>query len=76
MPSVPLLANNGPMNTFIGAFRSDFQIERSCLSVSLLACLECHRHSPRASTIDAKFLVDDELEALSRSNHTAFVGSG
>lgn len=57
MPSVPLLANTGAMNTFIGAFEVT-----SKLSGHVYDCRFSHiwngiatRHS---DTIDAKFLVD------------------
>ncbi len=71
MPSVPLLANNGPMNTFIGAFEVT-----SKLSGHVYQCRFSHiwnaiatRHS---DTIDAKFLVDEEGRIVGLI-HTAFV---
>lgn len=71
MPSVPLLANNGPMNTFIAAFDVT-----SKLGGHLYQCRFSHiwnaiatRHS---DTIDAKFLVDEEGKVVGL-NHTAFV---
>ncbi len=71
MPSVPLLVNNGPMNTFIGAFEVT-----SKLSGHVYQCSFSHiwnaiatRHS---DTIDAKFLVDQEGRIVGL-NHSAFV---
>ncbi len=71
MPSVPLLVNNGPMNTFIGAFEVT-----SRLSGHVYQCSFSHiwnaiatRHS---DTIDAKFLVDQEGRIVGL-NHSAFV---
>ncbi|HEY4979600.1 MAG TPA: hypothetical protein VII25_10575 [Candidatus Acidoferrum sp.] len=71
MPSVPLLANTGAMNTFIGAFEVT-----SKLSGHVYQCRFSHiwngiatRHS---DTIDAKFLVDEEGKIVGL-NHTAFV---
>jgi hypothetical protein len=71
VPSVPLLANTGAMNTFIGAFEVT-----SKLSGHVYQCRFSHiwngiatRHS---DTIDAKFLVDEEGKIVGL-NHTAFV---
>jgi hypothetical protein len=71
VPSVPLLANTGAMNTFIGAFDVT-----SKLSGHVYQCSFSHiwnaiatRHS---DTIDAKFLVDEEGRIVGL-NHTAFV---
>lgn len=71
MPSVPLLVNNGPMNTFIGPFEVT-----SKLSGHVYQCRFSHiwnaiatRHS---DTIDAKFLVDEEGKIVGL-HHTAFV---
>jgi hypothetical protein len=71
VPSVPLLANNGPMNSFIGAFEVT-----SKLSGHVYQCRFSHiwnaiatRHS---DTIDAKFLVDEEGRIVGLI-HTAFV---
>lgn len=71
MPSVPLLANTGAMNTFIGAFDVT-----SKLSGHVYQCSFSHiwnaiatRHS---DTIDAKFLVDEEGRIVGLI-HTAFV---
>jgi len=71
VPSVPLLVNNGPMNTFIGAFEVT-----SRLSGHVYQCSFSHiwnaiatRHS---DTIDAKFLVDQEGRIVGL-NHSAFV---
>ncbi len=71
MPSVPLLANTGAMNTFIGAFEVT-----SKLSGHVYQCRFSHiwnaiatRHS---DTIDAKFLVDEEGRIVGLI-HSAFV---
>ncbi len=71
MPSVPLLANTGAMNTFIGAFDVT-----SKLSGHVYQCRFSHiwnaiatRHS---DTIDAKFLVDEEGRIVGL-HHNAFV---
>lgn len=71
MPSVPLLANTGAMNTFIGAFEVT-----SKLSGHVYDCRFSHiwngiatRHS---DTIDAKFLVDGEGRIIGL-HHSGFV---
>ena len=71
MPSVPLLANTGAMNTFIGAFEVT-----SKLTGHVYECRFSHiwngiatRHS---DTIDAKFIVDGEGQIVGLP-HTAFV---
>lgn len=71
MPSVPVLANTGAMNQFIGAFDVS-----SKLSGHVYHCSFSHiwnaiatRHS---DTIDAKFLVDDQGLIVGLA-HTAFV---
>ncbi len=71
MPSVPLLANTGAMNTFIGAFEVT-----SRLSGHVYDCRFSHiwngiatRHS---DTIDAKFLVDGEGRIVGL-HHSGFV---
>jgi hypothetical protein len=71
VPSVPLLANNGAMNQFIGAFEVT-----SKLSGHLYDCRFSHiwnaiatRHS---DTIDAKFLVDGDGRIVGLA-HPAFV---
>ena len=71
MPSVPLLANTGAMNTFIGAFEVT-----SKLSGHVYDCRFSHiwnaiatRHS---DTIDAKFSVDGEGRIVGL-HHNAFV---
>jgi hypothetical protein len=71
VPSVPLLANTGAMNTFIGAFDVT-----SKLSGHVYQCRFSHiwnaiatRHS---DTIDAKFLVDEEGRIVGL-HHNAFV---
>ncbi len=71
MPSVPLLANTGAMNTFIGAFEVT-----SKLSGHAYDCRFSHiwngiatRHS---DTIDAKFLVDGEGKIVGL-HHSGFV---
>ncbi len=71
MPSVPVLANNGAMNQFIGAFEVT-----SKLSGHVYSCSFSHiwnasatRHS---DTIDAKFVVDEEGRIVGLA-HTAFV---
>jgi hypothetical protein len=71
VPSVPLLANTGAMNTFIGAFDVT-----SKLSGHVYQCHFSHiwnaiatRHS---DTIDAKFLVDEEGRIVGL-HHNAFV---
>jgi len=71
VPSVPLLANTGAMNTFIGAFEVT-----SKLSGHVYQCRFSHiwnaiatRHS---DTIDAKFLVDEEGRIVGLI-HSAFV---
>ena len=72
MPSVPVLANSGAMNQFIGAFEVT-----SKLSGHAYDCRFSHiwnaiatRHS---DTIDAKFLVDGEGRIVGLA-HPAFVG--
>jgi hypothetical protein len=71
VPSVPLLANTGAMNTFIGAFEVT-----SKLSGHAYQCRFSHiwnaiatRHS---DTIDAKFVVNEEGRIVGLI-HTAFV---
>ncbi|HXY00694.1 MAG TPA: hypothetical protein VEI54_07215 [Candidatus Limnocylindrales bacterium] len=71
MPSLPVLANAGAMNQFIGAFEVT-----SKLSGHVYRCSFSHiwnaiatRHS---DTIDAKFVVDDEGHIVGLA-HTAFV---
>jgi len=71
VPSLPVLANSGAMNQFIGAFEVT-----SKLSGHVYRCSFSHiwnaiatRHS---DTIDAKFLVDDEGHIVGLA-HTAFV---
>lgn len=71
MPSVPVLANVGAMNEFIGAFDVT-----SKLSGHVYHCSFSHiwnaiatRHS---DTIDAKFLVDGESRIVGLA-HSAFV---
>jgi hypothetical protein len=71
VPSLPVLANNGAMNQFIGAFEVT-----SKLSGHVYDCRFSHiwnaiatRHS---DTIDAKFDVDGEGHIVGLT-HTAFV---
>jgi hypothetical protein len=71
MPTPPVLANNGAMSQFVGAFDVT-----SKLSGHVYACSFSHiwnaiatRHS---DTIDAKFLVDGEGHIVGLA-HTAFV---
>lgn len=71
MPSVPVLANVGPMNQFIAAFDVV-----SKLTGHVYHCQFSHiwnaiatRHS---DTIDAKFIVDGESRIVGLA-HTAFV---
>ena len=71
MPSLPVLANNGAMGQFIGAFDVT-----SKLSGHVYDCRFSHiwnaiatRHS---DTIDAKFVVDGEGRIVGLA-HTAFV---
>jgi len=71
VPSLPVLANNGAMNQFIGAFEVT-----SKLSGHVYDCRFSHiwnaiatRHS---DTIDAKFVVDGEGRIVGLP-HTAFV---
>lgn len=71
MPSLPVLANVGAMNQFIGAFEVS-----SKLSGHVYECQFSHiwngiatRHS---DTIDAKFVVDGEGHIIGLA-HTAFV---
>ncbi len=71
MPSLPVLANSGPMNQFIGAFEVT-----SKLSGHVYDCRFSHiwnaiatRHS---DTIDAKFVVDGEGRIVGLV-HTSFV---
>ena len=71
MPSLPVLANNGAMNQFIGVFEVT-----SKLSGHVYDCRFSHiwnavatRHS---DTIDAKFLVDGEGRIVGLA-HPAFV---
>ncbi len=71
MPTTPLLANSGAMNTFIGAFEVV-----SKLTGHVYDCRFSHiwngiatRHS---DTIDAKFLTDGEGRIVGLI-HTAFV---
>ncbi len=71
MPSLPVLANNGAMSQFIGAFEVT-----SKLSGHVYDCRFSHiwnaiatRHS---DTIDAKFVVDGEGRIVGLA-HTAFV---
>ena len=71
MPSQPVLANNGAMNQFIGAFEVT-----SKLSGRVYDCRFSHiwngiatRHS---DTIDAKFVVNGEGRIVGLA-HTAFV---
>ena len=71
MPSVPVLANSGAMNQFIGAFEVT-----SKLGGHVYSCSFSHiwnaiatRHS---DTIDAKFVVDGEGRIVGLA-HIAFV---
>ena len=71
MPSLPVLANNGAMSQFVGAFEVV-----SKLSGHVYQCSFSHiwnaiatRHS---DTIDAKFVVDGEGHIVGLA-HTAFV---
>ena len=71
MPSLPVLANSGAMNQFIGAFDVT-----SKLTGHIFNCSFSHiwnaiatRHS---DTIDAKFIVDGEGQIVGLP-HTAFV---
>ena len=71
MPSLPVLANNGAMGQFVGAFEVV-----SKLSGHVYECSFSHiwnaiatRH---ADTIDAKFVVDGEGHIVGLA-HTAFV---
>ena len=71
MPTLPVLANNGAMSEFVGAFDV-----ASKLSGHIYQCSFSHiwnaiatRHS---DTIDAKFLVDGEGRIVGLA-HTAFV---
>ena len=71
MPSLPVLANNGAMSQFVGAFEVV-----SKLSGHVYECSFSHiwnaiatRH---ADTIDAKFVVDGEGHIVGLA-HTAFV---
>ena len=71
MPSLPVLANTGAMNQFIGAFEVT-----SKLTGHVYACGFSHiwnaiatRHS---DTIDAKFVVDDVGRIVGLA-HSAFV---
>jgi len=71
VPSLPVLANTGAMNQFIGAFEVP-----SKLSGHVYACSFSHiwnaiatRHS---DTIDAKFVVDDVGRIVGLA-HSAFV---
>ena len=71
VPSLPVLANNGAMNQFIGAFEVT-----SKLSGHVYDCRFSHiwnaiatRHS---DTIDAKFNVDEQGRIVGLA-HTAFV---
>ena len=71
MPSLPVLANNGAMSQFVGAFEVV-----SKLSGHVYQCSFSHiwnaiatRHS---DTIDAKFVIDGEGHIVGLA-HTAFV---
>ena len=71
MPTLPVLANNGAMSQFVGAFEVV-----SKLSGHVYECSFSHiwnaiatRHS---DTIDAKFVVDGEGHIVGMA-HTAFV---
>ena len=71
MPSLPVLANNGAMSQFVGAFEVT-----SKLSGHVYECSFSHiwnaiatRHS---DTIDAKFVIDNEGHIVGLA-HTAFV---
>lgn len=71
MPSLPVLANNGAMSTFVGAFEVT-----SKLTGNTFQCRFSHmwngiatRH---ADTIDTKFFVDGKAVVLGLS-HKAFV---
>jgi len=71
VPSLPVLANNGAMSQFVGAFEVT-----SKLSGHVYECSFSHiwnaiatRHS---DTIDAKFVIDNEGHIVGLA-HTAFV---
>ena len=71
MSSLPVLANNGAMSTFVGAFEVT-----SRLTGKLFQCRFSHMRNGiatrHADTIDTKFFVDGNAVVLGLA-HTAFV---